>query len=122
MKKVLFRILIALTALTALTLAACGAAPAESWSGVAVASDSDRVYVTQATHVYALKPNGSAYEKAWQFPVDNDSKIGPFYSDPAVVGDLVIVTSYNKSVYALSTDNGALQWEFPKPGETAQGW
>src|SRR3990172_727862 len=100
-----FGTLTILAALAALVLAACGSAPARSWSGVAASADGATVYITGNTHLYALNINGGA--KRWQFPADNDGKIGPFYADPVIVGDMLIVTSFNKSVYALDANSGA---------------
>jgi eukaryotic-like serine/threonine-protein kinase len=96
-----------ITTLLAVVLAACGAAPSESWSGVAVASDENTIYVTQATHLYALAPGGT---KKWQFPADN-TDMGKFYSDPVIAGDTIVLTSYNKSVYGLDL-NGIQKWVF----------
>src|SRR3989304_1184668 len=94
-----------LTILAALVLAACGPPPAQSWSGVAASADGATVYITGNTHLYALNINGGA--KRWQFPADNDGKIGPFYADPVIGGDMLIVTSFHKSVSALDADRGA---------------
>jgi len=108
MKKTSFAILLALAALA---LAACGTAPAQSWSGVAISADAATVYVTRSTHLYALNTRASG-QTLWQFPPDNDNNIGPFYADPALAGDTLIITSYNKSVYALDANSGAQKWAF----------
>ncbi len=106
-----FHRLAILAALAALVLAACGAAPSQSWSGVAASADGATAYITGNTHLYALNLNASG-AKRWQFPADNDGKIGPFYADPMIVGDMLIVTSFNKSVYAIDANSGTQKWVF----------
>ncbi len=103
-----------ITSIIGLLLAACGAAPSSSWSGLAVSDDSATIYVTQASHLYAVAPGGT---KRWQFPADN-STLGPFYADPVIAGDTIYLTSYDKkAVYALNASDGLLKWSYPASTE-----
>lgn len=97
-----------LALLLSLTLAACGSAPPQSWPGLAATTDT--AYVTNTTHLYAV--NTADGLKRWQFPKDNDSGIGPFFADPLLVGDKIIITSFNKSAYALNASTGDQVWVF----------
>ena len=94
--------------LLSITLVACGSAPPQSWPGLAATADT--AYVTNNGHLYAV--NTADHLKRWQFPKDNDSSIGPFFADPLLVGDKIIITSFNKSAYALNVSTGDQVWVF----------
>ena len=106
--KTTFRPQAILIILLSVVLAACGAAPAQSWPGLTASGDT--AYVAFNTHVYAV--NTANGVKRWQFPPDNDNKISQFFSDPVLAGETLIVTSYNKSVYALDARDGSQKWVF----------
>ncbi|HKZ70475.1 MAG TPA: PQQ-binding-like beta-propeller repeat protein [Anaerolineales bacterium] len=114
-----------LAAVAAFALAACGAAPAQSWAGVTVSTEASTAYIADGTHLYALNTNDGTVR--WQLPpqssggflgglfgggTDSGVNLGSVFADPVLVDDTLIVTSFNKSVFALDAVNGTLQWTF----------
>lgn len=95
-----------LGSLFALLVSACGAAPAQSWPGLAASTDT--VYIAFGANVFAL--NVADGQKRWQFPAEGSS--GEFFSDPVLDGDAIYVTSYNKTAYAIEAKTGKLICEF----------
>lgn len=126
-----FHRLTILTSIVGLLLAACGAAPSESWSGVALSGDGATLYIAANTHLYALSLDGNKATLLWQQPssrgggifgifgggdssADSTSvNLAPVYANPALVGDLLIVSSHNQSVYGLNIKDGTEKWVFP---------
>ncbi len=116
------------TLLLALLLSACGAAPSESWSGVTLSESgaTPTLYIANNTHLYALDPANGALR--WQAPPKDERgfleglfspsagiNLGAIHADPALADNLLILTSFNKSVYALNADSGELEWTFTGP-------
>jgi len=94
--------------------ASTGAIPAVAPAPAAVAT-SQTIYM--AYHkVYAIDPaNG---KMKWVFPTPPATLSGAqaFYAPPAVSDDLIVVTDYVDTVFALSPDTGENKWYF-KPAE-----
>ena len=97
-----------LGSLIALLVSACGAAPAQSWPGLAASPDT--VYIAFGANVFAL--NTADGLPRWKFPAEGSNITGEFFSDPVLDGDALYVTSYNKSAYAVEAKTGKLIWEF----------
>jgi len=78
-----------------------------SWPGVTVADDT--IYVAFQSQVYALDPEEEGRRALWSFPAEPE---GRFFAPPAVGNDIVIVTDYDHSVYAIDRTSGDLIWTF----------
>ncbi len=126
-------ILILISALTALALAACGAtAPGASWAGLAV--NDKLAYVAYGPHLYAV--NLSNGKQAWAFPpipesgsggggifsflspsnpVPNSSA-GNFFADPGLNADVLLVggirpsSSHSGVLFGLNPATGEPKW------------
>jgi eukaryotic-like serine/threonine-protein kinase len=75
---------------------------ATSWPGLT--TDGETVYLSFASHVYAL--NSSNGSEIWRFPQEPDNKIS-FYAAPVLGGDgQLIVGAYNNVLYSLNAETG----------------
>lgn len=119
-----YRLLITLGSLSlSLFLAACGAAQAPSWPGLA--ANDQLVFVANLNNVHALKLD--TLKREWVFPsrldpntgvvqAETDATTGPFQNDPAVSGDLLVVGtegptgSYSGALFALDANTGTQKW------------
>lgn len=73
----------------------------------APASDGQRIFFGSTNYIfYAID---SACKELWKFPTRDRIK-----SDPLLVGDRVIVSSYDGHLYALEAATGRAVWTFPK--------
>lgn len=124
---------ILLASIVGLLLAACGAAPAQSWAGVTVSNETETIYIANDTRLYALSTDGQTLR--WQQPASSGSdgffglfgggsnpnntsvNLAPVFADPVVAGDLLIVSSYNKSVYGLNIKDGTQKWVFSQSAD-----
>jgi outer membrane protein assembly factor BamB len=93
----------------ALVVTACaGRAPPSSWPGLTL--DGDTVYVAYGQHLFAL--NAATGQQRWLYPAEAQNNT-TFFADPAIQGDLVVVGSYDTSVYGVNASTGALLWPAP---------
>ena len=93
-------------------LAGCtgGGAAATSWPGFTVDIESETVYVSFNTHVYAVNL-GNGSEK-WRYPEKADNKI-TFFANPALTDDgQLIVGAYDNLLYSLDPASGSQKWTF----------
>jgi len=122
-----------LISIIGLLLAACSAAPSQSWAGIVVSPDSSTLYIADNAKLYALKADGSK-TLVWAQPSstggaggilgtlfgggsssstpDTSVAVEPVFADPALTDDLLVVSSYNKSVYGLNINDGTQKWVF----------
>ncbi len=79
-----------------------------------LATDLEKVYfgINDGT-VYALDAVTGDIE--WEFDETGDE----VWSTPAVDGDTVFITSFDKKLYALNADDGRKKWEFETEGAIA---
>jgi outer membrane protein assembly factor BamB len=123
--KILFLALIALLPLTLVSCASWGTQPARGWSGTAVHEGS--IYIgTMDGRVVAI--NSSTENLKWSYsttPVTapssglscgQTSAATAIYGTSVVDGDLVYVGTYSGLVYALTIDQGAERWVYPRTG------
>jgi outer membrane protein assembly factor BamB len=96
-----------------LLLAGCGgsasaaALTGSSWPGVAVGDEA--VYVSAGQQVYAVDPDNAT--TLWAYP--SELKRGQtFYAAPAVADEIIIVTDYLNSVFAVDRTTGSERWAF----------
>jgi outer membrane protein assembly factor BamB len=79
--------------------------------GSSVVTDGRRLYIgSRDANVYALDPASGA--ELWRFRTD-DMVTGT----PAVHGNFVLFSSYDKHAYAVKADDGSLQWKRDLKGE-----
>lgn len=93
---------------TLVILAGCGGGlPAASWFGIAAGDDT--VYLSANEQVFALNLESGA--ELWNFPLEPDQETGPFYAEPLLTGELLVVGDYGPGkLHAFSQDAGAQQW------------
>ncbi len=95
----------------ALGLAACGAAPATGWPGLALSGEI--AIIANGPQIYALNTNTSLTE--WSFPLTADNITGAFYVEPGISDEAIVVGSegpantYSGLVYGLDL-GGKQQW------------
>lgn len=119
------RLALALVAFATLGLAGC-TAPQQGWGGVTT-TDADILYASPSGKVYKLDPttrqgNAPGIVPAageWQFPPENDKRVGHFYAPPTVTQGAIFVASTpagasEGKVFALNPENGQQLWEYPK--------
>lgn len=80
-----------------------------SWPGLTVYEDT--VYLASGTQVFAIDPETSGV--LWKYPVEVGRGGPTFYAPPAVDGDMIVVTDYKDSLYALNRETGVLLWPMP---------
>jgi outer membrane protein assembly factor BamB len=110
-RKILFSLaLLVLAALfTGCASSAAASLTGSSWPGVTVYEDT--IYIASGTQVFAIDPETSGV--IWKYPAEV-ARGGPtFYAPPAVDGDMVVVTDYIDSLYALNRNTGVLLWPSP---------
>lgn len=126
------RLALALVAFATLGLAGC-TAPQQGWGGVA-ADGNSILYASPSGKVYKLDPAARqtnaqgivANAGEWQFPPENDKRVGHFYAPPTVTQDAVYVASSaagapDGKVYALDPSSGAKLWEYPSSSNAPEG-
>jgi outer membrane protein assembly factor BamB len=113
--------LFALLVFLALTLSACGAAPATNWPGLS--SDGKYIYLANGSHVYTGDPNTGldvtttvdGAVAPLRFPLQTDSKMS-FYTVPAVAADGTLVVGNAASgyhaLYVVDSATGTIKWLF----------
>jgi outer membrane protein assembly factor BamB len=101
-------------------LAGCGSSSSRaimtgaSWPGITVHDDT--IYMAFESGVYAIDPETS--EAAWVFSPSSGRRgflSGPaqtFFAPPAAADELVVVTDYVNSLYALDPATGREKWSF----------
>lgn len=101
-----------LLALVALSTTGCASGSAalmagSSWPGVTAFEGS--AYIAYGSKVYAI--NAEAGDVNWSFP---EKVVGgeTFFAPPAVTDDLVVVTDYSDSLFALNPADGKQLWMF----------
>ena len=52
-------------------------------------------------------------ERRWLFPASEE----PIFASPTIVGDLVVIGSYDSSLYALALTDGTPRWAFAAGGK-----
>ena len=89
-------------------LTSCGASTqSASWFGVS--SSDDTVYLAANQHVFAVNLESGA--ELWRFPLESDTKTGPFFATPLLTGDTAIVGSFGDGqLYSLSRERGVQDW------------
>ncbi|MCJ7626051.1 MAG: PQQ-like beta-propeller repeat protein [Anaerolineaceae bacterium] len=97
-------------------LSSCmGAIGAVSWPGLSLDQDTETLYVSNSTGVFAIRMQDGNMLK--RFPVEPDNK-RLFFAPPAVIGDLVVVGDYAGTLSGLdyrleSQGSDALEsWNF----------
>ena len=101
-----------LAALGAFLLAACGAAPSQTWPGLT--SNGELAFVASGQQIHAVRLADNA--QAWAFPAEVNNTTGIFVADPGVSADLVIVGSegptgsYSGVLYGLNPADGTQKW------------
>jgi outer membrane protein assembly factor BamB len=99
------------------------------WSGVAVAGDSLYFGSSDGKLVALEGVNGNP---DWQVSLAGDSGGGGLscaggassvgiYGMPLAVGELIYVSGYNGTVYAINADSGNLRWQYPRVEEAGLG-
>lgn len=112
-------------ALGAFLLAACGAAPSQTWPGLT--TDGEIAYVASGQQVHAI--NVADGTQSWAFPPAVENTTGIFVADPAISADLILVGSegptgqYSGVLYGLDPATGAQQWclAFDQKAQTRAG-
>jgi outer membrane protein assembly factor BamB len=105
------KLLILFGALLALAVAGCGAAPTQTWPGLA--TDGQLAFIAQAQQVHAIRIADGT--QAWAFPATPSNTTGVFVSDAGVGDNLIVVGSegpsgqYSGVLYGLDP-TGAQQW------------
>lgn len=78
-----------------------------SWPGITVSDSS--TYFAYSNKVYAFDSETGAVN--WSFP-EQGAGGQTFYAPPAVADDLVVVTDYSDSLFALNPTDGKQLWTF----------
>lgn len=92
-------VVITLILISSIFLSSCaGAIGATSWPGLTVDQDTETLYVSFSTGVFAIRIQDGKMLK--RFPAEPDNKRN-FFAPPIVVGDLVVVGDYAGSLSAL---------------------
>jgi len=111
--------------LGAILLAACGAAPSQTWPGLT--TNGEIAYVASGQQVHAVRvADGS---QAWVFPAVISNTTGVFVADPGLSADIIVVGSegptgsYSGILYGLNAADGLQQWclAFDAKGVTRTG-
>ncbi len=98
----------------ALGVAACGAAPSQSFPGLV--TDGEWVFLASGQHVRAVDPAQRGQQQEWMFPNPANNIYGVFVAAPAVEGDLIVVGaegpagSYSGAVFGLDRSTGTQRW------------
>lgn len=105
---------LALMVLAALFITGCASRSTatltgSSWPGLTVYEDT--VYLASGTQVFALDPETAGV--LWKYPVEVGRSGPTFYAPPAVDDEMIVVTDYKDSLYALNRDTGVLLWPAP---------
>lgn len=111
--------------LAALGLAACGAAPATGWPGVAL--NGDTAIIANGPQIYALDTTTNT--NTWKFPATADNITGAFYVEPGISEDVIVVgsegpaSSYSGLLYGLDPATLTQIWciAFDPAGEQRSG-
>jgi outer membrane protein assembly factor BamB len=99
------------------------------WSGVAVSGNS-LYFGSSDGKLVAL--DGASGNPDWQVSLAGDSGGGGFscvggassvgiYGMPLAVGELIYVSGYNGTVYAINANSGNLRWQYPRVDEDGLG-
>ena len=114
-----------LAALGAFLLAACGAAPSQTWPGLT--TNGETAFVASGQQVHAIRVADGT--QAWVFPAVISNTTGIFVADPAISADVIVVGSegptgsYSGVLYGLNVADGTQQWclAFDQKGATRTG-
>ncbi len=114
-----------LAALGAFLLAACGAAPSQTWPGLT--TNGELAFVASGQQVHAIRVADGT--QAWVFPSVISNTTGVFVADPAISADVIVVGSegptgsYSGVLYGLNAADGTQQWclAFDQKGATRAG-
>ncbi len=119
---------IAVIALAAGVLAACGGPPAPSaWSGLAVSGQT--AYLTATDRVYALDTNvdtPNARRVKWAFPPPDQSAGVTFHGQPIAADNGILYTGSDSFsgkggyIFAFETATGAGKWRYPGLSATGE--
>lgn len=109
----IFLLLLLASAGLALSGCAGGTGIASSWPGLSVSEDQNTAYISNNTHVYAVRLD--SFTEAWRFPIEADNNV-TFYAEAAITstGDL-LVGSYNGTLYRLNSEGQEItsgNWPF----------
>jgi len=104
---------------TLVVLTSCGGGlPAASWFGITAGDDT--VYLSANEQVFALNLESGA--ELWSFPLEPDQETGPFYAEPLLTGDLLVVGDYGLGkLIATSQDAGVQQWSVDTDAKIVAG-
>lgn len=117
--------LVILTLLGAIMISSCSSgnlAAATSWPGIIADADSEMVYLSAGSQVYAISTKTGS--ETWRYPDDAKSDAGrgiTFFAPPTVVGDLVVVGDYKAGVHAIDAVTGKEAWLFLEPRDKFVG-
>ncbi|MBN1426781.1 MAG: PQQ-binding-like beta-propeller repeat protein [Anaerolineae bacterium] len=78
-----------------------------SWPGISLSDDT--IYMAYANQVYAI--DSQTGEAQWTFP-EKPANDQLFFAPPAVTDDMVVVSDYRDSLFALNPTDGKQQWSF----------
>ena len=109
MKSKKYLLLITL-ALFSILISACtgGAGVSTSWHGLA--ANTDTVYLSAGTQVYAIDVNTGS--EKWRYPEKPNPK--GFYANPVLTPDgQLLVPSYDNKLHSLDPTTGSEKWNFP---------
>lgn len=92
----------------ALIVSACGGRTlGTSWPNMSAADGT--LYIADGVAVYAV--DGETGTQQWQFPAEADRDATQFYNLPTILPDLIVVSSFHQTAYALNPQ-GVPQWQF----------
>jgi outer membrane protein assembly factor BamB len=116
--KITFVLVLLLTLVMVSTTGCAGSAAmlaGSSWPGITVSDDT--AYIAYNNKVYAVAPqtDQDTITVRWSFPEEVDSG-QTFFAPPAVTEDMVIVTDYRDSLFALNPADGKQLWAFKSEG------
>ncbi|NLS78803.1 MAG: PQQ-binding-like beta-propeller repeat protein [Chloroflexi bacterium] len=109
MKSIWTKGLVAALALALLVTGCFGARVAPGWAGAEAANDVV-YYASSAGKVYSLDALSGA--QRWVYPVEEKENLGALFARPIVAGELLLVGSGDKNLYALNVSDGQLRWRF----------
>jgi outer membrane protein assembly factor BamB len=91
-----------------------GSVQLDGQTGASAAAVGDDLYIgTMSNQMLAIDLKKQAVK--WKYEADDNPQ--PFFSSPAVAGDLVIVGCRDKRVHAYDRRTGKQTWEYPTKGK-----
>ena len=97
-------------AIAVLLLSGCGTISAASWPGVSYDSETNTVFVSYNTSVFAI--DASNGQLKWSYP-EKPSQKTTFYAIPVPTSDgQLLAGSYDNNLYSLDKSTGAQKWVF----------